>query len=110
MAEVQVTGFEYPHYLHADGRFAMERDVGGGQYLDQQSAQGFRLYIQVSFFYQGMEAVYGGVCLEQRFPIELVESFTSFFGTILPHFSLLGKPPQKNLLTILNVYIIMVGL
>ena len=38
IAEIKVTGFQYSHDLHANGRFSMERNVGSGQnFADQAS-------------------------------------------------------------------------
>lgn len=39
VAEVEVTRFQYAHYLHADGGFAVKRDLGGGEQAVHQTFQ-----------------------------------------------------------------------
>ena len=64
MPEVQVTGFQYTHDLQADGRFAVERDAGGGNDPRDQSQQRVGTDRQFPAFNQGIETVHQRVSLE----------------------------------------------
>ena len=73
VAEIQVSGFQNAHYLHTDGRFAVEGNIGSTHHPFEQALEGTGLYRQVFGLYQGVETVHQGIGLEQRFAVELVE-------------------------------------
>ena len=52
ITEVKITRFQHSHYLHADSRFAMKRDVGWGEQTIHQTFQGVCLQAQSVALYQ----------------------------------------------------------
>ncbi len=84
VAEIKVARFQYTHYLHADGGFSVEGNVGGGKQAVQQSLQCVCVQTtQFPGFYQIEQAVDEGVAFEQRFAVQLVKDvFHVFFLAI----------------------------
>ena len=64
VAEVEVTRFQYAHYLHADGGLAVKRYVGGGEQAVHQAFQRVCMQAQPVILYQAEQAVDEGVALE----------------------------------------------
>ena len=81
VAEIEVTRFQHPHYLHADGGFSVEGNVGRGKQAVQQSLQRVCAHTtQFAGLYQAEQAVDEGVAFEQRLAVQLVEDvFHVFF-------------------------------
>ena len=81
VAEVEVTRFQHTHYLHADGGFSVEGNVGRGKQAVQQSLQRVCAHTtQFAGLYQAEQAVDEGVAFEQRLAVQLVEDvFHVFF-------------------------------
>ena len=81
VTEIEVTRFQHPHYLHADGGFSVEGNVGRGKQAVQQSLQRVCAHTtQFAGLYQAEQAVDEGVAFEQRLAVQLVEDvFHVFF-------------------------------
>ena len=70
VAEIEVTRLQHPHYLHADGGFSVEGNVGRGKQAVQQSLQRvFAHTTQFAGLYQAEPAVDEGVAFEQRLAV-----------------------------------------
>ena len=78
MTEVQVSGFEYPHHLHTDSRFAMKRDVRCRQYPFEQTGKGRLADDEILGFDKRIKTGYSGIGMEQRFAIQLVVGLVGF--------------------------------
>ena len=71
--EVEVAGLEHAHDLQPDGGFTVEGDGGGREDLVHEAGEGRGLHAEGAALDEATEAVHGGVCLEERLAVELVE-------------------------------------